>query len=90
MTRKSQQADPTHSGNDIVAEEITVSASDISGGSVDITFSESYSSAPHVIPVARYSVESGVTVEDGTKDTSGCTLLSESNECNIDVLVIRA
>ncbi len=77
--------DSTAEPNNIsVIETQTVTAS---SGSVDVTFDEDYSSTPTVLPVAKHSVETGVTIEDGTLDSNGCTILAE-NDVDIDVLVL--
>lgn len=86
MTKKKELSDPTQLGNDIIAEIQTVT---ISSGNVTVTFDEDYSSTPVVLPIAKHSVETGVTIDsNSTFDTSEVTLLAE-NDCDVDVLVIR-
>ena len=83
MVTLEQQSDPTQD-EDLVLETQTVTASD---GTVDVTFDEDFSSTPIVLATAKHSEETGVTVEDGTVDVSGCTVLAE-NDVDVDVLVI--
>lgn len=83
MVKITEASDPTQD-EDLVLESQTVTAS---SGSVDVSFDEDFSSTPVVLATAKHSAETGVTVEDGTVDTSGCTVLSE-NDVDVDVLVI--